>query len=142
MLKRLKKELRTSIKHASNIYIIGHNYTDLDAFGAAIGISLIVSKLNKKSFIIMDDKVLEKGVNKALLGVKNKFNFIKSSSIKKEELINSLLIIVDTNKKHLVVESPHPSPFSAYNGFFGSKPFSKTNNYLIQNKKEPIDWSL
>lgn len=102
MLKRLKKELRTSIKHASNIYIIGHNYTDLDAFGAAIGISLIVSKLNKKSFIIMDDKVLEKGVNKALLGVKNKFNFIKSSSIKKEELSNSLLIIVDTNKKHLV----------------------------------------
>ena len=102
MLKRLKKELRTSIKHASNIYIIGHNYTDLDAFGAAIGISLIVSKLNKKSFIIMDDKVLEKGVNKALLGVKNKFNFIKSSSIKKEELSNSLLIIVDTNKKHLI----------------------------------------
>ncbi|MBE6148885.1 MAG: uracil-DNA glycosylase [Firmicutes bacterium] len=47
-----------------------------------------------------------------------------------------------TNKKHFVVESPHPSPFSAYNGFFGSKPFSKTNNFLIQNKKEPIDWSL
>ena len=47
-----------------------------------------------------------------------------------------------TNKKHYIVESPHPSPFSAYNGFFGSKPFSKTNNFLIQNKKEPIDWSL
>jgi len=46
-----------------------------------------------------------------------------------------------TNSKHLIVESPHPSPFSAYNGFFGSKPFSKTNNFLIANKKEPIDWS-
>ena len=102
MLKRLKKELRTSIKYANNIYIIGHNYTDLDAFGASLGMSLIVSKLNKKSFIIMDDKVLEKSVNKALTGVKNNFNFIKSSSIKKEELTNSLLIIVDTNKKHLV----------------------------------------
>lgn len=47
-----------------------------------------------------------------------------------------------TNKKHLVIESTHPSPFSARNGFFGSKPFSKTNNFLIKNKKEPIDWSL
>lgn len=46
-----------------------------------------------------------------------------------------------TNKKHLVLESPHPSPFSAYSGFFGSKPFSKTNDFLIKNKKKPIDWS-
>lgn len=46
-----------------------------------------------------------------------------------------------TNKKHLIIESAHPSPFSAYNGFFGTKPFSKTNNFLIKNKKEPIDWS-
>ena len=47
-----------------------------------------------------------------------------------------------TNKKHLIIESAHPSPFSAYNGFFGSKPFSRANNFLIANKKEPIDWSL
>ncbi|MEK7093218.1 MAG: uracil-DNA glycosylase [Patescibacteria group bacterium] len=42
--------------------------------------------------------------------------------------------------KHLVIESPHPSPFSAYNGFFGSKPFSKTNDYLSAHDKTPIDW--
>lgn len=42
--------------------------------------------------------------------------------------------------KHLVIESPHPSPFSAYNGFFGSKPFSRANEYLIEHGKEPIDW--
>ncbi|HVV39206.1 MAG TPA: uracil-DNA glycosylase [Candidatus Paceibacterota bacterium] len=42
--------------------------------------------------------------------------------------------------KHLVIESPHPSPFSAYNGFFGSKPFSKANNYLVKQGKKPIDW--
>ena len=36
-----------------------------------------------------------------------------------------------TNKKHLIIESPHPSPFSAYTGFFGSKPFSKTNNLIM-----------
>ena len=42
--------------------------------------------------------------------------------------------------KHLVVESAHPSPFSASNGFFGSKPFSKTNDYLAEHNKKPIDW--
>ncbi len=43
--------------------------------------------------------------------------------------------------KHFVIESPHPSPFSAYNGFFGSRPFSKANEYLIAHNKTPIDWS-
>jgi len=47
-----------------------------------------------------------------------------------------------TNPKHLIIESPHPSPFSANNGFFGSKPFSKTNNFLIKNKLTPINWQL
>lgn len=42
--------------------------------------------------------------------------------------------------KHLVLESAHPSPFSAYHGFFGSRPFSKTNKYLKENEREPIDW--
>ncbi len=42
--------------------------------------------------------------------------------------------------KHLVIESAHPSPFSAANGFFGSKPFSKTNEYLSEHNKKPIDW--
>lgn len=42
--------------------------------------------------------------------------------------------------KHFVIESPHPSPFSAHSGFFGSKPFSKTNEYLVAQSKEPIDW--
>ena len=47
-----------------------------------------------------------------------------------------------TNKKHLVIESAHPSPFSANHGFFGSKPFSKTNNFLISKGIEPINWNL
>lgn len=42
--------------------------------------------------------------------------------------------------KHLVIESPHPSPFSAYTGFFGSKPFSKTNEYLEQKGEGLIEW--
>ncbi len=47
-----------------------------------------------------------------------------------------------TNSNHYIIISPHPSPFSAYSGFFGSKPFSKTNDFLISKKMQPIDWSL
>jgi len=47
-----------------------------------------------------------------------------------------------TNPKHLVIESAHPSPFSARNGFFGSKPFSKSNEFLIKNGISPINWQL
>ena len=46
------------------------------------------------------------------------------------------------NPKHLVVESVHPSPLSAYNGFFGSRPFSRTNDYLKSCGIEPIDWQI
>ena len=44
--------------------------------------------------------------------------------------------------KHLIIESAHPSPLSAYNGFFGSKCFSRTNYYLAAHDKTPIDWQL
>lgn len=47
-----------------------------------------------------------------------------------------------TNSMHLVLESSHPSPFSARNGFFGSKPFSKTNAFLVAHKVKPIDWQI
>ena len=46
-----------------------------------------------------------------------------------------------TNPRHLVLMSPHPSPFSARYGFFGSKPFSKTNEFLKKNGLKEIDWS-
>lgn len=47
-----------------------------------------------------------------------------------------------TNKKHLIIESVHPSPFSANNGFFGSKPFSKTNKFLKTNNIKEINFKL
>ncbi|MDD7736157.1 MAG: uracil-DNA glycosylase [Bacillales bacterium] len=56
-----------------------------------------------------------------------------NDAIKKKDLI--------TNSKHLVITSPHPSPLSSYRGFFGSKPFSKINTFLVNNNLEPIDWS-
>ncbi|MDO5292123.1 MAG: uracil-DNA glycosylase [bacterium] len=47
-----------------------------------------------------------------------------------------------TNPKHLILEAPHPSPLSSYRGFFGSKPFSKTNEFLQEHGVEPIDWQI
>ncbi len=47
-----------------------------------------------------------------------------------------------TNPAHLILEAPHPSPLSAYRGFFGSRPFSRTNAYLQENGLEPIDWQI
>ena len=46
------------------------------------------------------------------------------------------------NPNHLILEAPHPSPLSAYRGFFGSRPFSKTNNFLKEHGVEPIDWQI
>lgn len=72
---------------------------------------------------------------------------IKALSEKRQNLVFILWgnyarnkgVVIDRNK-HLVIESPHPSPFSAHNGFFGSKPFSKTNVYLKKHGIEEIDW--
>ena len=46
-----------------------------------------------------------------------------------------------TNPNHLIIESSHPSPLSAYNGFFGSRPFSRANEFLISKGFEPINWN-
>ncbi len=55
-----------------------------------------------------------------------------SNAISKKKLLN--------NKNHYIITSPHPSPLSSYRGFFGSKPFSKTNEYLISKNIKPINW--
>ena len=47
-----------------------------------------------------------------------------------------------TNPNHLILEAPHPSPLSAYRGFFGCKHFSKTNEFLVSHGREPIDWQI
>lgn len=72
---------------------------------------------------------------------------IKTLSERKENLVFILWgsyaqkkgLVIDENK-HLVIKSAHPSPLSAYNGFFGSKPFSQTNAYLIFNNQDPVVW--
>ncbi len=47
-----------------------------------------------------------------------------------------------TNPKHLILEAPHPSPLSAYRGFFGCKHFGQCNEYLVNNGLQPIDWQI
>lgn len=47
-----------------------------------------------------------------------------------------------TNPKHLILKAPHPSPLSAYRGFFGCRHFSQTNEFLKQHGIEPIDWQI
>ncbi|MDD4106742.1 MAG: uracil-DNA glycosylase [Candidatus Shapirobacteria bacterium] len=72
---------------------------------------------------------------------------VKILSDKKENLVFILWgnyaqrkgLVID-EQKHLVIKSAHPSPLSAYNGFFGSKPFSQTNSYLIFSNQAPINW--
>ncbi|GAB2562353.1 uracil-DNA glycosylase [Gracilibacillus alcaliphilus] len=49
--------------------------------------------------------------------------------------------LIDTSK-HLIIKSPHPSPLSAHRGFFGSRPFSRTNQLLQENGQQPIDWQI
>ena len=57
-----------------------------------------------------------------------------NNAIQKKSLI--------TNNKHLILTSTHPSPLSAFRGFFGSRPFSKTNDFLMSIGKPPIDWQI
>ncbi len=76
-------------------------------------------------------------------------SIIREISDKKENIVfilwgkyaQSKKAFID-ERKHLVISSPHPSPFSANKGFFGSKPFSKTNTYLKSKGKKEIDWRI
>lgn len=99
-ISKLKSILKKKIIISKNIYIIGHNEIDLDAFGAIVGMSYIVKRYLKTPTIIMNDKYLESGVEKAVEKIKDKLNIVKLDAI--EAFDDSLLIILDTNKKHLL----------------------------------------
>ena len=84
-----------------------------------------------KGWEIFTDKII------SLINDKNDpvvFILWGNNAINKKSLI--------TNKNHYVITSVHPSPLSAYRGFFGSRPFSKTNDFLISVGKTPIDWQI
>lgn len=76
-------------------------------------------------------------------------NVIKKISEEKENVVFILWgkfagakqVLIDETK-HLVLKAAHPSPLSAYSGFFGCRHFSKANDYLMKNGKDPINWAL
>ncbi len=84
-----------------------------------------------KGWEILTDRIIE-----ILSEKKENIVFILwgNNAISKEKLID--------RNKHLILKSVHPSPLSASRGFFGTRPFSKTNAYLESNGKEPIDWQI
>ena len=133
-LKNIYKEI------LNDLNIVEPNYGDLTSW-AKEGVLLLNSVLTVEKdkpashakigwtkytdYIIQKINEKEKPVVFILWG-----NFAKT----KRELI--------TNPKHLIITSAHPSPFSARNGFFESKPFSKTNEFLKENNIKPINWQL
>lgn len=130
--------LRNIFKELKNDIGVDRNLTDLTDW-AKQGVLLLNSIMTvvkdsplshkDKGWEIFTDYIIEK------LGEREEplvFILWGSYARSKKEIIK--------NKKHLILESVHPSPLSANRGFFGSKPFSKTNNFLKENNIEPIKW--
>jgi len=84
-----------------------------------------------KGWEIFTDRVIEK----LSLDFENIVFILWGGPSQKKEVLIDL-------QKHFVLKAPHPSPLSSYRGFFGSQPFSKTNEYLIKHNKEKIEWCL
>lgn len=84
-----------------------------------------------KGWEIFTDAVLQElnGQDKPIV-----FILWGSPAQQKKKLLN--------NPRHLILEAPHPSPLSSYRGFFGSKPFSKANEFLLSHGEKPVDWHI
>ncbi len=105
------EKINEKIENASNIFIMGHKYIDLDAISSALGVYKYVTSKNKKASIIINDTSIEKGVKKVLSKVKSNYSIKKSKDVC--NLINqdSLLIIVDTNREYLLQDKDFASYF-------------------------------
>lgn len=101
--------------------------------------------LNSVLSVVKDTPASHKGIGWELLTD----HIIKLLNMKEESVVfilwgnfaRSKKIFI-TNPKHLVIESPHPSPFSARSGFFGSRPFSRANNFLKKNNIKEVNFKL
>jgi uracil-DNA glycosylase len=139
LCKKLPPSLKNIYKEMENDLNIKINQDGNLTYLAEQGVLLLNTTLtveahkanshSKKGWDIFTDNVI-KELNKANRPIV--FILWGNNSRSKAELI--------TNPNHLIIESAHPSPLSAYHGFFGSKPFSKTNDFLIKNNIKPIKW--
>lgn len=137
---KITPSLRNIFKELQNDLNIKRTNTDLSSW-AKQGVLLINSILTVEK---------DKPLSHSDIGWQEITNFIiKYINDNKNHVVfvlwgnyaNKFKNLIDS-KKHYVIESSHPSPLSATRGFFGSKPFSKINNYLIKNNQSAIDWSL
>lgn len=99
---KLKKTIEKLIETSSNVFIVGHNEPDFDAIGSAIGLQVLSNYLNKKSYIVIDDIILESGVKRIIDSNRDKYSFIN-----KNECLNlldkkSLLILTDVNANYMI----------------------------------------
>ena len=99
-----RKKLKEKIETSNQVFVTTHINSDIDAISSAIGISLIANKLNKKSYIIMDDKLetINTGVLTIIDATSNDFERITSPMIDEIKTDNDLLIVSDTNNIELV----------------------------------------
>jgi uracil-DNA glycosylase len=130
-LQNIFKELKADL----NVKVNGTDLTPWTDQGVLLLNSMLTVEKNKpgshqkKGWELFTDEVLKIVDKRSEHSV---FILWGSYAQKKGDFINS--------EKHLVLKSPHPSPFSAYRGFFGSKPFSKVNAFLEEKGLKPINW--
>lgn len=137
---KITPSLRNIFKELKNDLNIDRTNTDLSSW-AKQGVLLLNSILTvEKDTPLSHSNIgwqeITNYIIKYISSNKNNVVFILWGNFAKQykEIIDS--------SKHLIIESAHPSPFSANRGFFNSKPFSRTNNYLKKNNQSVIDWSL
>lgn len=133
-LLNIYKELHTDL----NLYIPNNGFLEKWAKQGVLLLNTTLTVLDSKAnshqnigWSIFTDKIISSLNEKETPVV---FILWGNNAISKEKLI--------TNKNHLILKSVHPSPLSASRGFFWSKPFSKTNEFLKQNGLKEIDWQI
>lgn len=94
-----KDKFQKQIKQANKIYIMGHMDLDLDAIGSAIGIQIAVKQMRKPSYIIIEEKQSELAVSQILMNTRGEITVVTKEEV--EPSNENLLMIVDTNKKHM-----------------------------------------
>lgn len=100
-----RKKINKCIRKSKTIFLMAHKNLDLDALGSSIGMLKFLEKRRKKVYLIIDDRIHEKGVEKVLVELEGCLNIIRSENL--EEYLNpndnkNLLLILDTNKQELV----------------------------------------
>lgn len=101
-IKELKKEIRKELLLSKEVFISAHSKIDLDAFASMAGFSLISRKFKKKTYLIMNDKAIEKATKQAYDKISKTLNIISVKEAKKLVTEKSLLIILDVNKPKIM----------------------------------------